>query len=141
MMSTPRASSARAMVTFDGTSIEKPGACSPSRNVVSNTTILEESWLMEFILTLILMTVILGVSTGSKEKGVLAGIAIGAVIGLEAMFAGPVSGASMNPIRSLAPAVVSGRLEHVWVYLTAPVAGAIAGVGVWAVIRPRENGL
>ena len=100
-----------------------------------------QSWLMEFILTLILMTVILGVSTGSKEKGVLAGIAVGAVIGLEAMFAGPVSGASMNPIRSLAPAMVSGRIEHVWVYLSAPVAGAIAGVGVWAMIRPRENGV
>lgn len=98
-----------------------------------------QSWLMEFILTLILMTVILGVSTGSKGKGVLAGIAVGAVIGLEAMFAGPVSGASMNPIRSLAPAVVSGRIEYLLVYLTAPVAGAIAGVGVWAVIRPRAN--
>ena len=101
---------------------------------------LGQSWLMEFILTVILMTVILGVSTGSKEKGVLAGIAVGAVIGLEAMFAGPVSGASMNPIRSLAPAVISGRIEQVWVYLSAPVAGAIAGVGIWAMIRPRENG-
>lgn len=87
-----------------------------------------QSWLMEFLLTLILMVVILGVSTGAKEKGVLAGVAVGAVIAFEAMFAGPVSGASMNPARSLAPAVVSGRLDHLWVYLTAPVAGALAGV-------------
>ena len=97
-----------------------------------------QSWVMEFILTLILMTVILGVSTGSEEKGVLAGIAIGSTIALEALFAGPVSGASMNPIRSLAPAVVSGHLEHLWVYLSAPIAGAIAGVGIWSLIRPQE---
>jgi len=87
-----------------------------------------QSFVMEFILTLILMFVILGVSTGAKEKGVTAGIAIGAVIGLEAMFAGPICGASMNPARSLAPAVVSGHLEHFWVYLTAPFLGALAGV-------------
>ena len=95
-----------------------------------------QSWVMEFILTLILMTVILGVSTGSKEKGVLAGIAIGSTIALEAMFAGPVCGASMNPFRSLAPAIVSGHVEHLWIYLSAPFAGAMAGVGIWTLIRP-----
>jgi aquaporin Z len=98
-----------------------------------------QSWVFEFILTAVLMAVILGVSTGSREKGVLAGIAVGSVIALEAMFAGPVSGASMNPIRSLAPAVVSGRLESLWVYLTAPFAGAAAGVLVWNIIQPREQ--
>jgi aquaporin Z len=70
------------------------------------------------------MFVILNVSAGARENGVTAGIAIGAVIGLEAMFAGPVCGASMNPARSLAPAIVSGRMEHLWIYLTAPVIGA-----------------
>lgn len=94
-----------------------------------------QSWVMEFVLTLMLMVVILSVSTGAKEKGVLAGVAVGAVIALEAMFAGPVSGASMNPARSLAPAVVAGRLDHLWVYLTAPVAGALAGVLVCGVIH------
>jgi MIP family channel proteins len=89
-----------------------------------------QSWAMEFVLTLMLMVVILGVSTGAKEKGVLAGVAVGAVIAFEALFAGPVSGASMNPARSLAPAVVACRLEHLWVYLTAPVAGALAGVWI-----------
>ena len=87
-----------------------------------------QSFVLELILTLLLMFVILNVSTGAKEKGVTAGMAIGAVIGFEAMFAGPICGASMNPARSLAPAVVSGHLEHLWIYLTAPVIGACLAV-------------
>lgn len=94
-----------------------------------------QSWIMEFVLSLMLMVVILSVSTGAKEKGVLAGVAVGSVIALEAMFAGPVSGASMNPARSLAPAIVAGRLEHLWIYLTAPFAGALAGVLICGVIH------
>ncbi|HEX4611145.1 MAG TPA: aquaporin, partial [Urbifossiella sp.] len=62
-----------------------------------------------------------------------------AVITLEAMFAGPVSGASMNPARSLAPAAAAGRLEHLWVYLTAPVAGALAGVVVCGLIHGPDG--
>ena len=89
-----------------------------------------QSFALEFLLTLILMFVILSVSFGAKEQGIAAGIAIGAVIALEALFAGPVSGASMNPARSLAPALVAVRLEHLWLYLAAPVLGAVAGVGV-----------
>lgn len=88
-----------------------------------------QSFVMEFILTLILMFVILSVSTGAKEKGMLAGVAVGAVIALEALFGGPVSGASMNPARSLAPALVSLRLESLWIYLAAPILGAVASVG------------
>lgn len=83
-----------------------------------------QSFVLEVVLTAILMFVVLNVSTGAKEKGITAGIAVGAVIALEALFAGPVCGASMNPARSLAPAVVSGHLEHLWVYLLAPVLGA-----------------
>jgi aquaporin NIP len=96
-----------------------------------------QSFVLEVVLTLILMFVIFSVSTGAKEKGLLAGVAIGAVIGFEAMFAGPVSGASMNPVRSLAPALVSGRFEHLWVYLTAPLLGsALAVVGCHCVQQP-----
>jgi aquaporin NIP len=87
-----------------------------------------QSFVLELILALILMFVILNVSAGAKEKGVTAGIAIGAVIGLDAMFAGPICGASMNPARSLAPAIVSGHLEHLWIYLAAPVVGACLAV-------------
>lgn len=95
-----------------------------------------QSFAMEFLLTLILMFVILSVSVGAKEKGLLAGVAIGAVIMLEAMFAGPVSGASMNPARSLAPALVTLRLEHLWLYVAAPIGGALAGVAVCRCVQP-----
>jgi aquaporin Z len=96
-----------------------------------------QSFALEFILTFFLMFVILGVSTGAKEKGITAGIAVGAVITLEAMFAGPICGASMNPARSLAPALVSGHLEYLWIYLVAPVAGAITAVFACCCVREK----
>jgi aquaporin NIP len=94
-----------------------------------------QSFAMEAVLSGLLMLVILNVSTGPKEIGVIAGIAVGGVIGLEAMFAGPICGASMNPARSLAPAVVSGHLQYVWVYLIAPTLGAAIAVPLWKLLR------
>ena len=90
-----------------------------------------QSFILELLLTFFLMLVILNVAHGSKEQGQFAGIAIGAVVGLEAMFAGPICGASMNPARSLAPAIVSGHLEHLWLYIIAPITGAALAVPVW----------
>lgn len=87
-----------------------------------------QSFVLEVILTFILMFVILEVSTGAKEKGITAGIAIGAVVALEALFAGPISGASMNPARSLGPALVSMNFETLWLYITAPTLGALLAV-------------
>lgn len=87
-----------------------------------------QSFLLEVILSFILMVVILSVARGGKEKGLLAGLTIGAVITLEATFAGPISGASMNPARSLGPAVAAGQFESLWIYLAAPVVGAAAAV-------------
>jgi aquaporin NIP len=87
-----------------------------------------QSFVLEAVLTLLLMFVILSVSSGSQEKGLMAGVAVGAVIGLEALFAGPICGASMNPARSLAPALVSGQLHSLWIYLSAPVLGAALAV-------------
>ncbi len=84
-----------------------------------------QSFALEAILTFVLMFVILSVATGARERGIMAGAAIGAVVGLEALFAGPISGASMNPARSLAPAVVGMRLDSLWIYLVAPCLGAL----------------
>ena len=97
-----------------------------------------QSFVLEVILTLILMVVILRVSTGAKEKGITAGIAVGSVIGLEAMFAGPVCGASMNPFRSLAPALLSLHWEHLWVYLLAPPLGAVLAVAVDSFLHDQQ---
>jgi aquaporin Z len=82
----------------------------------------------ELLLTFILMFVIIHVSTGAKEKGLMAGVAVGGTVTLEAMFAGPATGASMNPARSLAPALVSGQIDHLWIYLTAPFVGAALAI-------------
>ena len=97
-----------------------------------------QSFVLELILTFILMFVILRVAKGSKEQGMFAGLAIGFIVLLEAMFAGPICGASMNPVRSLAPAIVSGHLENLWIYLTAPVIGAIVAVFCWSVLKPKS---
>ncbi len=97
-----------------------------------------QSFVLEVLLTFFLMLVVLSVSTGAKEKGITAGIAIGAIIALEAMFAGPICGASMNPARSLAPALVSGHLENLWLYVAAPVLGALLAIP--ACIGVREPG-
>lgn len=98
-----------------------------------------QSFVLETILTFFLMFVILQVAKGSKEQGMFAGLAIGFVVLLEAMFAGPICGASMNPARSLAPAVVSGHLEHLWIYLTAPVLGASLAVPLWSALAIRQK--
>jgi aquaporin Z len=87
-----------------------------------------QTFILEIILTFILMLTIINVATGAKEQGITAGIAIGSVVALEALFAGPISGASMNPARSIAPALISGQWEVLWVYITAPVIGACLAV-------------
>lgn len=98
-----------------------------------------QSFALEFILSAILMFVILNVSHGAKEKGITAGIVVGAVIALEALFAGPICGASMNPARSLAPALVSGQLEHLWIYLLAPVLGMLLAIPLYRVARSSQE--
>ncbi|MBS1601320.1 MAG: aquaporin [Bacteroidetes bacterium] len=97
-----------------------------------------QSFVLELLLTYILMIVIINVATGPKEQGLFAGIAIGSVILLEAMFAGPICGASMNPARSLAPAIVSGHNENLWVYLTAPVIGAALAIPTWTYLKAKQ---
>ncbi len=98
-----------------------------------------QSFIFEIVLTFLLMFVILNVTVGAKEKGIMAGAAIGSVVALEAMFAGPICGASMNPARSIAPAVVSGELQYFWVYLIAPTLGALLAIPVSQCIQNDET--
>jgi aquaporin Z len=86
------------------------------------------AFVLELLLTFFLMVVIINVSTGSKEMGIIAGIAVGGVVLLEAMFAGPITNASMNPARSIAPNIVSGNIDGLWLYILAPILGAILAV-------------
>jgi aquaporin NIP len=94
-----------------------------------------QSFVLEIVLTFLLMLTILFTSQGSKETGTMAALAIGGVVLLEAMFAGPICGASMNPARSLSPAIVSGNIKTLWIYLTAPVLGAVFATVIWQTIK------
>lgn len=90
-----------------------------------------QTFVLEIILTYFLMLVIFMVSQNSPEVSQYTAIAVGGVVLLEAMFAGPISGASMNPARSIGPALVSGNLKSLWVYLAAPVIGAVLATFSW----------
>lgn len=95
-------------------------------------------FIFEIILSFFLMVVIINVSTGSKEIGVVAGIAIGSIVLLEAMFAGPITGASMNPARSIAPAVVSGNIADLWIYIFAPIIGCVLAVVSCKLVKDEQ---
>jgi aquaporin NIP len=94
----------------------------------------------EAILTAFLMFTIMAVATDTRAVGAGAAIAIGGVIGLDALFGGPVTGASMNPARSLAPALVSGNLHDLWIYVAAPVVGAAVGALAYQAVRGETDG-
>lgn len=94
-----------------------------------------QSFVLEFILTFVLMMVIFGSAVHGKAVKPFAGLAIGGTVGLMAMFAGPICGASMNPARSLGPAVMSGMLDHLWIYLVATVLGAAAATFIYNTIH------
>ncbi len=99
-----------------------------------------QALLLEFVLTFFLMFVIMAVATDVRAVGQAAAIAIGGTVGLEALFAGPISGASMNPVRSLAPALVAWTWDGQWLYLVGPIAGAVAGAFMYMVIRDQKVG-
>ncbi|XP_074272394.1 aquaporin NIP1-1-like [Silene latifolia] len=100
-----------------------------------------QSLVVEFIITFYLMFVISGVATDNRAIGELAGLAVGATILLNVMFAGPISGASMNPARSLGPAIVSNHYTGLWIYIVGPMAGAICGALVYNLIRFTDKPL
>jgi aquaporin Z len=87
-----------------------------------------QAFVVEVVLAFFLMFVIIHVSVGAKERGLMAGVAVGGFVALAAMFAGPVTGASMNPARSFAPALASGSMDALWIYLSAPFIGATLAI-------------
>lgn len=93
------------------------------------------AFVCEVVLTWFLMLVVLSVSHGAKERGMFAALTIGAVVALEALVGGPLSGASMNPARSFGPALVSGRLDDLWLYALAPLTGALLAVPTCRLVR------
>ena len=98
-----------------------------------------QSLLWEVVMSAFLMFVILAVATDTRAVGEAAAIAIGGTVGLDAMFGGPISGASMNPARSIGPALVSGDLHALWVYILAPVVGAAIGGLVYQFVRDEKQ--
>ena len=90
-----------------------------------------QSFIIEIIISFILMFLILSVATGSKEQGMFAGLAIGSVVVTGILIAGPISGGAMNPVRALGPAIASNNYNHLWIYLTAPLIGTNLSVAVY----------
>ncbi|XP_041027328.1 aquaporin NIP1-2-like isoform X1 [Juglans microcarpa x Juglans regia] len=100
-----------------------------------------QSFVLEFIITFYLMFVISGVATDNRAIGELAGLAVGSTVLLNVMFAGPISGASMNPARSLGPAFVHNEYRGIWVYIAGPILGAVSGGLVYNLIRFTDKPL
>lgn len=111
-----------------------PGDHTLGATIPSGTAV--QALVLEGVLTFLLMLVILAVSSRPKERGMMAGIAIGGAVCLAALIGGPVCGASMNPARSLAPALVAHRLDSLWVYLVGPIAGAALAAPTFRFLRP-----
>jgi aquaporin Z len=109
----------------------------PTLGATLPATTLPQAFVMEVLLTFILMFVILNVSTGHMEKGIMAGVAVGGTVTLNAMFGGPLTGASMNPARSIGPALLSQNLDTLWLYLLAPVVGTLIA---WPTCRWTQGG-
>jgi MIP family channel proteins len=101
---------------------------------------LGSTFVYEVVLTAFLMFVIMAVATDTRAVGAAAAIAIGGTVGLDALFGGPITGASMNPARSLGPALVSGELSDLWLYLLAPLAGAALGALAYQLVRGEHPG-
>lgn len=119
-----------------------PTSQSLGATIPHDMSMIWQTFALEVLLTLMLMCVILCVAVGSKERGLMAGIAVGATVGLEAMFAGPICMASMNPARSLGPALVSldsDALTSLWAYLVATMLGAALAVPLWRVIYAVDD--
>ncbi|MCZ7355331.1 MAG: MIP family channel protein [Candidatus Methanoperedens sp.] len=99
----------------------------------------EQSFILEVIMTFFLMLVIISVASDTRVKPEVTGIAIGGVVAMDALFGGPISGASMNPARSLGPAIIGGIYNYQWIYLIAPIIGSLIAVSIYEFVRISET--
>ncbi|EEF35060.1 aquaporin NIP6-1 [Ricinus communis] len=100
-----------------------------------------QAFALEFIISFNLMFVVTAVATDTRAVGELAGIAVGATVTLNILIAGETTGASMNPVRTLGPAIAANNYKAIWVYLTAPILGALCGAGIYSAVKlPEEDG-
>src|SRR5271155_1995397 len=95
---------------------------------------------MELILTMGLVSVILGTASGAQNVGIFGAIGVGGYIALAGLWGSPISGASMNPARTFGPDLISGNFSHYLVYVAGPIAGAVVAVGLAFVLRGRGGG-
>ena len=114
----------------------------PESKTMGETLVKCDDWklvfIVEFIITFILMFVILQVSDKSRNLDRFSGIAIGGVVAFAAIFLGPISGASMNPARSIAPAILINDFSYLWIYIVSPILGAVLSVFVYKIIQTRK---
>ena len=118
------------------------GLCFPASELLGSTMPADAWWmafLLELLLTFLLMLGILWVAVVKRAKLLTVALVVGAIVGLEAFFGGPFTGASMNPARSIAPALVSGHLEHLWLYIVAPIVGALLAVPACGLFWPSSK--
>lgn len=108
--------------------------------VPSPTISIAQGFMLEYIISFNLMFVVTAVATDTRAVGELAGIAVGATVMLNILIAGPGTGGSMNPVRTLGPAVAAGNYRKVWIYLLAPILGAVTGAGVYTTVKLKEEG-
>ncbi|GKU92415.1 hypothetical protein SLEP1_g6147 [Rubroshorea leprosula] len=100
-----------------------------------------QAFVMEFIITFYLMFIVSGVATDNRAVGELAGLAVGSTVLINVLFAGPITGASMNPARTLGPAIVSNHWKGIWIYLTSPILGAVSAAWVYNMFRHTDKPL
>ncbi|KAF7812448.1 putative aquaporin NIP5-1 [Senna tora] len=107
--------------------------------IPSPTTTVAQAFALEFIITFNLLFVVTAVATDTRAVGELAGIAVGATVLLNILISGPASGGSMNPVRTLGPAVAAGNYKDLWIYMVAPTLGALAGAGIYTLVKLRDH--
>ncbi|KAL8099639.1 hypothetical protein AgCh_032047 [Apium graveolens] len=98
-----------------------------------------QAFALEFLITFFLLFVVTAVATDTRAVGKLAGFAVGAVVTVNILIAGPSTGGSMNPVRTIGPAIAAGNYDRIWIYMVAPMLGALTGAGIYTLVKLRDD--